>query len=93
PSEPASIISCTSDPKETSRWSLAEIDVGPEYEAAVAVEGDGWRLKCWHWNEYLGAGGGDLSQPRSLSAAGRDMHMAVVAAPSYFAKRSSPKKP
>jgi len=58
PDEPASLISCISDPEETTRWSLAEVDAGPDYAAAVAVQGHGWRLKCWRWNENIGAGGG-----------------------------------
>jgi 4'-phosphopantetheinyl transferase len=58
PGEPASLMSCISDPEETARWSLAEIDVGPEYAAAVAVQGHGWRLKCRRWDEHVGAGGG-----------------------------------
>jgi 4'-phosphopantetheinyl transferase len=58
PGEPASLISCISDPEEVTRWSLAKVDVGLEYEAAVAVEGHGWRLMCRHWHEHLGARGG-----------------------------------
>lgn len=58
PGEPVSLISCTSDPKEATRWSLAEVDVGSEYAAAVAVQGHGWRLKCSRWHEPFGAGGG-----------------------------------
>ena len=49
PGEPASLVSCTNDPEETARWSLAEIDAGPDYAAATAVEGKGWELKCWRW--------------------------------------------
>ena len=58
PWEPASLISCISDPQEATRWSLAEVDAGPEYTAAVAVQGHGWRLKCRRWDEHVGAGGG-----------------------------------
>jgi 4'-phosphopantetheinyl transferase len=54
----ASLISCTSDPKETTRWSLAKVDVGPEYEAAVAVHGHGWCLKHWRWDEHVSTGSG-----------------------------------
>ena len=58
PGEPASLMSCIRDPEEATRWSLAEIDAGSEYAAAVAVQGHGWRLKCWRWDEHVGAGGG-----------------------------------
>ena len=49
PGEPVSLVSCSTDPEEVTRWSLAEMDVGPEYAAAVAVEGHGWKLHCWRW--------------------------------------------
>jgi len=31
------------------RWSLNELGVGPDYAAALAVEGHGWRLSCWQY--------------------------------------------
>lgn len=34
---------------EASRWSLKELSPGSSYAAAVAVQGYGWQLKCWHW--------------------------------------------
>jgi 4'-phosphopantetheinyl transferase len=49
PGEPASLMSCITDPEEVARWSLAEVDAGPDYEAAVAVQGRGWDLKCLRW--------------------------------------------
>jgi 4'-phosphopantetheinyl transferase len=57
PGEPASLMSCISDPKEVQRWQLAEIETSSDYAAAVAVEGAGWRLQCRRWNELTGAGG------------------------------------
>ena len=51
PGEPATLLSTVGDPHETSRWSLRELDVAPGYVAALAVEGQDWRLKCWQWAE------------------------------------------
>jgi 4'-phosphopantetheinyl transferase len=30
-------------------WSLRALRLDPDYAAAVAVEGDGWRLRLWQW--------------------------------------------
>ena len=29
--------------------SLAELLAGPEFVAAIAVEGHGWQFECWEW--------------------------------------------
>jgi hypothetical protein len=34
-----------------THWSLRELSVPDDYAAAVAVEGDGWRFRCWRWSE------------------------------------------
>ena len=39
PTEPAALLSCTNDPKEVARWSMASLDVGTQYAAALVVEG------------------------------------------------------
>lgn len=49
PGEPAALLSTKWDPQEASRWSLQELNPGPGYVAAIAVEGHHWRLKCWQW--------------------------------------------
>ncbi len=49
PGEPAALLSTNGDPQEVSRWSLQELDPGPGYVAALAVEGHAWQLKCWQW--------------------------------------------
>jgi 4'-phosphopantetheinyl transferase len=49
PGEPAAVLGTQRDPSEASRWSLHELAPGPGYEAAIAVEGHGWRLTCWQW--------------------------------------------
>jgi len=49
PGEPAAVLGTQPDPSEASRWSLQELAAGPGYEAALAVEGQDWRLSCWQW--------------------------------------------
>jgi 4'-phosphopantetheinyl transferase len=47
PGSAAALLGNLRDAVEVSRWSLQELDPGPEYVAAVAVEGSGWKLRCW----------------------------------------------
>jgi Phosphopantetheinyl transferase len=47
PGEPATLLNTIGDPRETSRWSLRELDLALGYVAALAVEGHDWQLKCW----------------------------------------------
>jgi 4'-phosphopantetheinyl transferase len=49
PGEPAALLATRGDEPGAERWSLRAIDVGAAYVAAVAVEGGGWRLRCWLW--------------------------------------------
>lgn len=49
PGEPAALLENRIAPEEVSRWSLLELTPWPRFAAAIAVEGRGWRLKCWHW--------------------------------------------
>jgi 4'-phosphopantetheinyl transferase len=49
PGEPARLLHTRGDPQEAQRWSLQELSVDPDYKAALAVEGHGWRLCCWQW--------------------------------------------
>lgn len=51
PGEPAALLSTNGDPQEASRWALKNLAPGPGYGAALAVEGDNWRLKCWQWQD------------------------------------------
>jgi 4'-phosphopantetheinyl transferase len=37
------------DPSEVSRWSFRELIPAAGYLAALAAEGQGWRLSCWQW--------------------------------------------
>ena len=47
PDEPALLLETRWDKKERSRWSLKAIDVGPNYSAAVAVEGTDCQPSYW----------------------------------------------
>jgi 4'-phosphopantetheinyl transferase len=49
PGEPAALLATRSDPREALRWSLQTLTPGSGYVAALAVEGQGWQLTCWHW--------------------------------------------
>jgi 4'-phosphopantetheinyl transferase len=51
PGEPAALLYTHDDPKEASRWSLQSLAPRPGYIAALAAEGHGWRIQCWHWPE------------------------------------------
>lgn len=49
PAEAAQLLSLDGDPSEAARWSLRELTPAPGYVAALAVEGKGWQLTCWHY--------------------------------------------
>jgi len=51
PGEPASLLRGDEEEGVGARWSLRELSVPEGYAAAVAVEGDDWRLRCWRWSE------------------------------------------
>jgi 4'-phosphopantetheinyl transferase len=50
PGEPARLLATRGDPAQAARWTLRELDPGPGWLAAVAVEGDGWALRLYDWN-------------------------------------------
>jgi 4'-phosphopantetheinyl transferase len=51
PGAPALLLSTRDDPLEAARWSLRELSIGPDYQATVAMEGQGCFLYCWQWPE------------------------------------------
>ncbi len=53
PGKPAVLLSVIGNPQEALRWSLHEINPGPGYAATLAVEGHGWKLKCFQWINNL----------------------------------------
>lgn len=48
PGERAALLR-SDDEDGAVRWTLRELSVPPDYAAALAVEGDGWNLRCWQW--------------------------------------------
>jgi 4'-phosphopantetheinyl transferase len=49
PGEPAALLAARDERPGAACWELRELRPGPGYAAAVAVEGGGWRLRCWRW--------------------------------------------
>jgi 4'-phosphopantetheinyl transferase len=48
PGEPARLLHVEGRPEEPGRWTLHDLDPGPGFLAALAVEGTGWRPRCFH---------------------------------------------
>jgi 4'-phosphopantetheinyl transferase len=54
PGQQPRLIETRHDPAEARRWTLRDLDVGPGYKAAIAVEGNELQLKTWDWfGHYL----------------------------------------
>jgi 4'-phosphopantetheinyl transferase len=51
PGEPAALLATRGDHEDASRWALRELAPHPNYAAALAVEGHGWQLRCWRWED------------------------------------------
>jgi len=49
PGEEPSLLATRPNADEARRWVIRAVDAGPDYRAAVAVEGVGWQLKVWDW--------------------------------------------
>jgi 4'-phosphopantetheinyl transferase len=47
PDERAMLVATRDDSAEAARWVLRDLPLEPGYVAALAVEGAGWRLRCW----------------------------------------------
>ncbi len=47
PGENPALLRSEDDPQASARWSLHNLEVSTDYAAALAVEGQGWDLKCW----------------------------------------------
>lgn len=56
PDEPPGLIDVEQQPREAGRWSFVALPVGPDYAAALAVEGHGWTLRDWTWDHRTGTG-------------------------------------
>ena len=51
PGEPAQLLGVRSDLDDPGRWSFQGLSPEPGYIAAVAVEGHGWHLTRWLWQD------------------------------------------
>ncbi len=49
PGEPAQLLAIKGSFDSAARWRMQELEIGPEYRAAVIVEGSDWRLSCRQW--------------------------------------------
>jgi len=49
PGEPAALLGVAGDPEAAARWSLRQLDPGPGYTAALAVEGPISQMSFWQW--------------------------------------------
>ena len=47
PGETPALLSVADDPGAPSRWILRNLEPADGYAAALAVEGHGWKLKCF----------------------------------------------
>ena len=43
------LLAVRDEPQELRRWRLRELMLEDGYAAALAVEGEGWQLRCWEW--------------------------------------------
>ena len=49
PGAPAALLSVRRDLEECARWSLRAVASSAGYAAAIAAEGNDWRLQLWEW--------------------------------------------
>jgi 4'-phosphopantetheinyl transferase len=49
PGRPTALLIASRTSGESSRWLLRTLQPGPDYVAALVVEGYDWQLKCWDW--------------------------------------------
>jgi 4'-phosphopantetheinyl transferase len=49
PGEPARLVEVQGQPDEAMRWGMREIDVHPDYGAAICVEGQSFAVTCYQW--------------------------------------------
>ncbi|HEX8905118.1 MAG TPA: 4'-phosphopantetheinyl transferase superfamily protein [Longimicrobiaceae bacterium] len=50
PGEPAQLLCTRGAAGEAARWTLRELDPGPGWLGALAVEGGGWALRLFDWD-------------------------------------------
>jgi 4'-phosphopantetheinyl transferase len=55
PGDPARLIETRAHALAPSHWTMRSLDVGPDYKAALVVQGSDWKLQCWRWDEADGS--------------------------------------
>jgi 4'-phosphopantetheinyl transferase len=50
PGEPALLLASRTPGLQPSRWTLHTVDAGPDWVAALVVEGTGWTARAFHWS-------------------------------------------
>src|SRR5262249_22795784 len=56
PSGTPKLLEVAGCPEEPDRWDLRDLEPGPGYHGALAVEGSGWTLRCFrHELERIGS--------------------------------------
>lgn len=53
PGEPARLLATRPDAAQAARWMLSNLDVGADYAAALAVEGNSYLLQFWNWHPQV----------------------------------------
>jgi 4'-phosphopantetheinyl transferase len=61
PGEPAALLQSREDAREPARWRLFALQPGEGYAGALAVEGQGWRLRCFQWQDISSPHAGGTS--------------------------------
>jgi 4'-phosphopantetheinyl transferase len=51
PGESARLLAIDGDSEAANRWLLRELSPAPGYLGALAVDGRGWELICWHYQD------------------------------------------
>jgi 4'-phosphopantetheinyl transferase len=49
PGDQPRLLATRHDPAEVCRWTIRALEAGDGYEAALAVEGGAWKLRCFDW--------------------------------------------
>lgn len=63
PGQPAALLQAAEGDSAGLAWTLLPFVPGPQYQAAVAVEGSGWALHCRQWPAALDACGPSQNAP------------------------------
>lgn len=69
PGDQPRLLATRHDPADVHRWTLHALEGGEGYQAALAVEGSDWKLKCLAWQAAtVGVRVGDCSDVPALHA-------------------------